>query len=143
MKEHKCCFTNWLKDQNQPIGEEKMMCALVQGPSWHVTIWQVYDINGFTFYTKEKDKKNQHQNSGIIVDELDNERNLNTYYRYIAEIWELTYALSLRIPIFKWQWMKYPQGVELDEYGFTLVDLNNVGQKYDSWILPECVAQVY
>jgi hypothetical protein len=33
MKEHKCCFTNWLKDQNLPVGEEKMMCALAQDPS--------------------------------------------------------------------------------------------------------------
>jgi hypothetical protein len=33
MKEHKCCFTNRLKDQNLPVGEEKMMCALAQDPS--------------------------------------------------------------------------------------------------------------
>jgi hypothetical protein len=33
MKEHKCCFTMWLKDQNLPIGEENMMGALVQGLS--------------------------------------------------------------------------------------------------------------
>jgi hypothetical protein len=31
----------------------------------------------------------------------------------------------------------------LDEYSFTLVDLNNVGHKDDPWILPECVAQVF
>jgi hypothetical protein len=30
----------------------------------------------------------------------------------------------------------------IDEYGFTLIDLNNVGHKDDPWILPECVAQV-
>jgi hypothetical protein len=57
MKEHKHCFTNWLKDQNLPVGEEKMMHALVQGSSWYITTWQTYDINGFTFYTKAKDKK--------------------------------------------------------------------------------------
>jgi hypothetical protein len=56
MKGHKCCFTNWLKDQNLSIGEEKMMRALAQGPSWHITIWQAYEINGSTFYTKAKDK---------------------------------------------------------------------------------------
>jgi hypothetical protein len=33
MKEHKCCFTNWLKDQNLQVGEENMMCALAQDPS--------------------------------------------------------------------------------------------------------------
>jgi hypothetical protein len=39
--------------------------------------------------------------------------------------------------------VKHPQGVELDEYGFTLVDLNNVGHKDDPWILPGCVAQEF
>jgi hypothetical protein len=31
----------------------------------------------------------------------------------------------------------------LDEYSFTLVDLNNVGHKDDPWILPEHVAHVF
>jgi hypothetical protein len=39
--------------------------------------------------------------------------------------------------------VKQPQVVELDKYGFTLVVLNNVGHKYDPWILPERVAQVF
>jgi hypothetical protein len=39
--------------------------------------------------------------------------------------------------------VKHPQGVELEEYGFTLVDLNNVGHKDDPWILLERVAQVF
>jgi hypothetical protein len=63
-----------------------MMHALVQGTSRHVTIGQAYGINGFTFYTKAKDKKSQHQNSGIRVDELDSEGNLNTYYGYNDEV---------------------------------------------------------
>jgi hypothetical protein len=37
----------WLKYQNLPVGEEKMMCTLAPGPLWHITIWQAYDINGF------------------------------------------------------------------------------------------------
>jgi pyridoxine/pyridoxamine 5'-phosphate oxidase len=57
MKQHKHCFRMWLKDQNLLVGEEKMMSAFVQSPSWHITIWQAYDINGFTFYTKAKGKK--------------------------------------------------------------------------------------
>jgi hypothetical protein len=39
--------------------------------------------------------------------------------------------------------VKHAQGVELDEYGFTLVDLNNVGHKDDPWTLPERVAQFF
>jgi hypothetical protein len=101
MKEHKNCFTMWLKDQNLPIGEENMMGVLAQGPSWLVTTWQAHVINGFTFYTKAKEKKSQHQNSGVRVNAKDSEGNLNTYYGYIDEIWEHSYGLSLEIPIFK------------------------------------------
>jgi hypothetical protein len=37
MKELKRCFTMWLKDQNLPVGEENMMGALAQAPSWLIT----------------------------------------------------------------------------------------------------------
>jgi hypothetical protein len=80
IKEHKCCFTMWLKDQNLPVGEENKMFALVKGEALLITTWQVYDINGFKFYTKAKDKKCQHQNSSVRVDGEDSEGNLNTYY---------------------------------------------------------------
>jgi hypothetical protein len=92
----------------------------------------VYDIDEFTFHTKTKDKKSQHQNNGIRVDAEDSGGYLTTYYGYINEIWELNYGLSLQIPVFKCHWVKNPHGVELDEYGFTLVDLNNIGHKGDS-----------
>jgi hypothetical protein len=68
MKGHERHFTMWLKDQNLPVGEENIMGALVQVPSWLIRTWQAYDINGFTFYIKAKDKKSQHQNNGVRVD---------------------------------------------------------------------------
>jgi hypothetical protein len=37
-----------------------------------VKSWQVYGINGFTFYTKAKDCRSQCQNSGVRVDAEDN-----------------------------------------------------------------------
>jgi hypothetical protein len=66
MKQHKYHFITWLKELNIPIGEtpeEKMIYFLVAGPHSVVKIWQVYDINGFTFYTKAKDCRIQCQNS--------------------------------------------------------------------------------
>jgi hypothetical protein len=29
--------------------------------------------------------------------------------------------------------VKHPQGIEVDEYGFTIVDLRNVGHKDEPW----------
>jgi hypothetical protein len=58
MKQHKLHFTAWLKDINILIGdtpEEKIIHLLAAGPHSVVKSWQMYDINGFTLYTKAKD----------------------------------------------------------------------------------------
>jgi hypothetical protein len=51
--------------------------------------------------------------------------------------------MSVQIPIFKCQWVKYPQGVEIDDYRFTIIDLINVGHKDESWVLTATVVQVF
>ena len=37
---------------------------------------------------------------------------------------------------------KHPKGVEVDAYGLTIVELNNIGYKDDQWVLASQVAQV-
>jgi hypothetical protein len=39
--------------------------------------------------------------------------------------------------------VKHPQGVEIDDYGFTIIDLTNVGHKDVPWVLAAVVAQVF
>jgi hypothetical protein len=117
-----------------------MIYLLAVGPHSLVKSWQVYHINEFTFYTKAKYSRSQCQNSGVIVDVEDSTRQKNAYYGYITEIWNVKYGMSLQIPIFKCQCVKHPQGVEVDEYGFTIVDLRNVGHKDESWVLASTVA---
>jgi hypothetical protein len=51
--------------------------------------------------------------------------------------------MSRQIPIFKCQWVKHPQGVEIDDYGFTIVDMTNVGHKDEPWVLAATIAQVF
>jgi hypothetical protein len=53
------------------------------------------------------------------------------------------YGERLQIPIFKCQWVKHPNGVSVNNYGLTLVDLKNVGHKDDIWVLADRVAQVF
>jgi hypothetical protein len=38
--------------------------------------------------------------------------------------------------------VKHPHGIEVDEYGFTIVDLRNVGHKDELWVLASTVTQV-
>jgi hypothetical protein len=56
---------------------------------------------------------------------------------------ELNYEMFVQIPIFKCQWVKYPQGVKIDDYGFTIIDLTNVGHKDEPWVLTATVSQVF
>jgi hypothetical protein len=51
--------------------------------------------------------------------------------------------MSLQIPIFKSQWVKHSQGVEIDDYGFAIVDQTSVGHKDEHWVLATTVAQVF
>jgi hypothetical protein len=51
--------------------------------------------------------------------------------------------MFVQIPIFKCQWVKHPQGVEIDDYEFTIIDLTNVGHKDEPWVLAATVAQVF
>jgi hypothetical protein len=57
-------------DKDIPI-EDMTMKMLAFCPSSYETSWQAYDINGYTYYTKEKDKKSIVQNSGIRIEAID------------------------------------------------------------------------
>jgi hypothetical protein len=94
MKEHQHVFTTWLMDKEIPT-EDMMMKMLASRPSSCVTSWQTYDINGYTYYTKEKDKKSVAQNSDIHIEAIDPQGLKTMYYGYIQDIWELDYGLRI------------------------------------------------
>ena len=52
------------------------------------------------------------------------------------------YDSNIQIPVFRCHWVKHPKGVELDAYGLTIVDLNNISYKDNQWVLASQVAQV-
>jgi hypothetical protein len=62
---------------------------------------------------------------------------------YIEEIWEVNYRMHLQIYVFYCQWVKHPQGVEVVEHGFTIVNLRNADHKDEPWVLALTVAQVF
>jgi hypothetical protein len=68
MKEHKNQFTSWIREHNIPHGktiEECTIKVLASRSSHQVTTWQTYDISGFTYCTKSKDKRSMSHNSGV------------------------------------------------------------------------------
>jgi hypothetical protein len=82
MKEHWHVFTTWLMDKGIPT-EETTMKMLASHPSSCVTSWQAYDINEYTEYTKEKDRRSVAQNSGMAFNPLGVK---TTYYGYIHDM---------------------------------------------------------
>ena len=83
------------------------------------------------------------ENSGVRIEALDEKTSQNTtYFGVIDDIWEVHYGSNIQISDFRCRWVKHPKGVEVDGYGLTIVDLNNIGYKDDPWVLASQVAQV-
>jgi hypothetical protein len=59
-----------MMDKDMPT-EELMMKILASHPSSCVTSWQAYDINGYTYYIKEKDRRSVAKNSDICIEAND------------------------------------------------------------------------
>jgi hypothetical protein len=123
--------------------EEMSMKILASHPSSCITSWKAYDINGYTYNIKEKDMRNIAQNSDIHIEAIDLLGVKTTYYGYIQDIWKLDYGARMQTPIFMCQWVKHLNGVNVDNYGLTLVDLKTVGHQDDSWVLAARVALVF
>ena len=53
---------------------------------------------------------------------------------------ELDYGPNFKVPLFWCQWVKLT-GVTKDQYGMTIVDLNNLGYRDEPFVLAQDVAQ--
>jgi hypothetical protein len=103
-RQHKIYFTMWIQKKDIPNGT--LESTLASGPSSQITTWQGYDINGYRFHMKEKDKKSATHNCGVRYEGIDEATGkTKTYYGQIEEIWELDYGGDLVIPIFRCEWV--------------------------------------
>jgi hypothetical protein len=113
IREHNSIFTAWLKEklhglQSTPSTEdEKLIFALSQGPGHNMRTYQAYDINGYRFYTEERDKSSKYQNSGVTMLSYAHDKATvkERFFRRIEEIWELDYARE-KVPMFRVRWAK-------------------------------------
>ena len=56
----------------------------------------------------------------------------------------LDYSPNFKVPLFRCQWVKLSRGgVTKDQYGMTIVDLNNLGYRDEPFVLAQNVAQVF
>ncbi|GKD87021.1 putative transposon, En/Spm-like protein [Tanacetum coccineum] len=120
------------------------------GPCTTLVKYKAYNINGYTFRMKSNDGI-VYQNSGVSVEAVDLHISKEVattrkafYYGVLQEIWVLDYRFR-KIPLFKCDWVNHKAGrVKHDpNLGYTLVDLNSLGHKDDSFILASQARQVF
>jgi hypothetical protein len=116
---------------------------LARGPIFTIVTYQGYDVNGYTFYTEQQDKKNTYQNSGVCVDAYDvTGQDKNMYHDQIQEIWELDFH-NFKMPLFRCNSFNAIKGVVKDMYGFIGIDLNRQENKLKPFMLAKYVTQVF
>ncbi|XP_062028678.1 uncharacterized protein LOC133744616 [Rosa rugosa] len=152
-------FAKWIKEKvleelsnpNNDISETLRWIA--DGPNPDVPTFCSYMVNGVHFNTKERDDVRKVQNSGVflharalqVASAKDKNPKLDDmqFYGVITTIWEMDYQ-RFRIPVFKCDWVENAKGIKVDEFGFTLVNLNRIGHVSDNpFVLGKDVKQVW
>ncbi len=115
-------FPAWLRQHlmgNETI--DRQLAFLARGPSCSVSTFQGYEINGYTFYTRAKDKKSTNQNNDVRINAIRYDSTTSIYYGVIDNIWELDYG-PLKVPLFRCQWVRLTGGgVTIDDSGSSIV----------------------
>jgi hypothetical protein len=94
VREHRNNFGSWLHLQimDQDVGVQlvdmnpddiEILQILASGPLTVIHTYTSYDINDYTFYTREQDTKKTNQNSGVRTNAYDCDGNRKTYYGFI------------------------------------------------------------
>ena len=140
--QHNKDYVRWLKDHLARRSMDDLAMWYAQKPSPTVMKYQAYDINGYTFYTEERDKKSSYQNSSILVECLNSDEvHKDVYYGTIDEIWELDYV-KVKVALFKCRWVPLSQ-VKVDDYGKTYVNLTKMAYHKDPFILARNATQIF
>ena len=142
MKEHTKNYAEWLKNRLAQGSIDDIATWLAQKPSPTVLTYQAYDINGYTFYTEERDKKTSYQNSSVRIECMTvNEADKRVYYGTIKEIWELDYV-KVKVALFRCAWIPLGQ-VRIDEYRKTCVNRTTMAYHADPFILASDATQIF
>lgn len=122
---------------------------LAKGPSATAKRYSGYYVNGFRFYTKERDSRCKTQNSGVslvaLTPSFASTKDKNpvlgkvAYFGSILEIIELNYWSKFSVVLFRCEWYQE----EKDNYGLPCVNVNKFCSLDDPFVLPSQVHQVW
>jgi hypothetical protein len=125
IREHKSTFLHWFKERvlaNPPeegCPNGTLIYALAHGPAVNLVTYQAYDINGYTFYTEDKDRTSEYQNSRVTMETMTGDVT-ERYYGMVEEIWELDYSGLHSATMFHVRWAK---SVQRENQHFTTMSI--------------------
>lgn len=101
-------------------------------PKFNVITCNAYEITKITFYRKSKDDRSTMQNNGVMLKgesmyffiSKDNNhvQASRAYFRVIKKILDIHY-IAFKVSLFKCKGIDINTSVEIDELGFTRVDI--------------------
>ncbi|GLT51761.1 hypothetical protein SLA2020_251480 [Shorea laevis] len=146
------CLVAWfqksvLHDEFEGI-DEHLIC-LAHGPSWMVSCYKGFWVNGFRFHTTSYGRNKRTMNSGVCITGTTGTESDLDFYGLLQEVIELQYVGCRHrqtVVLFKCDWYEIPpaRGIVVDRK-HRLVDINpnRKLRTYEPFILASQAKQVY
>ncbi|CAN6721477.1 unnamed protein product [Malus baccata var. baccata] len=126
---------------------------LANYPSRVVSRYKSHIVHGFRFRIKSMDDKHKNQNCGVFVPANVHGAigQVNCYGR-VVDMFKVKYCgpteagdRGRAVMLFKCEWVnsESPRGMKTDQYGFTMVNFNQLGFKEDPFILASQALQAF
>jgi hypothetical protein len=124
------------------------MYALSQGPDHRPRVFNRCLINGFLFWTDDKEKNLTTQNSGVVVKGDESTGNMD-WYGVIKKIFSLEFPNAKEVVLFECHWYDVPvatknkgRGYKKDQYGIVDIDTTRFWYLNEPYILGTQAEQV-
>ncbi|CAN6544405.1 unnamed protein product [Malus baccata var. baccata] len=126
---------------------------LANYPSRVVSRYKSHIVHGFRFRIKYVDDKHKNQNCGVFVPaNVPGAIGQVNCYRRVVDMFEVRYCgpteagdRGRAVMLFKCEWVnsESPRGMKTDQYGFTMVNFNQLRFKEDPFILASQALQAF
>ncbi|CAN6561755.1 unnamed protein product [Malus baccata var. baccata] len=126
---------------------------LANYPSRVVSRYKSHIVHGFRFRIKSVDDKHKNQNCGVFVPaNVPGAIGQVNCYGRVVDMFEVKYCgpteagdRGRAVMLFKCEWVnsESPRGWKTDQYGFTMVNFNQLGFKEDPFILASQALQAF
>ncbi|XP_073137124.1 uncharacterized protein [Henckelia pumila] len=141
-------FARRVDRENEQI-EDLDLRVFSRGPNPITFSYRGFNINGFAFRTIESEQSKKVQNSGVMVQAMnDNDDRESIYYGRLIDVISLDYGGRGRIVLFRCDWVNTTVGLKVDQFGFSLVNFSRLihtgeREEHEPFVLASQAQMVY